>query len=71
MSGPQMPCGPATEFSTPRLREDTIGQGHAVLVVKANTGDLVHDVATHKNELRNQSGPRLISMPGANPFLVV
>ena len=43
------------------------GEGHAVLVVKTNTGDLVLDVLTNKIKPLSQSGLRLISIAGANP----
>lgn len=43
------------------------GEGHAVLVVKTNKGDLVLDNLTSTIKPLSQSGLRLVTMAGANP----
>lgn len=43
------------------------GEGHAVLVVHSNRGDLVLDVLTGQIRPLSQSGLRVISMQSANP----
>lgn len=44
------------------------GEGHAVLVVHSNRGDLVLDVLTGQIRPLSQSGLRLISMQSADPL---
>lgn len=44
------------------------GEGHAILVVKTNQGDLVLDNLNGSVRPLSQSGYRIISMSGANPM---
>lgn len=44
------------------------GEGHAILVVKTNRGDLVLDNLNGSVRPLSQSGYRIVSMSGANPM---